>query len=423
MRSSKDIFDAYEQRSWRSVAQRQRAKGMEFVAGKREGSYVWDSDGSRRLLDCSTSGGVHALGHRHPEIVAALHAALDRGLDGGLWMMPNEEHLGLQDALAATAPHPSLNRSVLTLAASASNDLALLFAFRLTGRRRVLAYRHGYHGHAGFAALVTGSPAEGILDYYNLPQDQARFFDPYGDLDAVAALFDDTVAAVIVEPMNYETFAPPPAGYLPGLKALAQQHGAVLIVDETRTGLFRSGRMWMCQHSGVVPDMMVCGKGLSGGLYPVSALLTTEAIYERCINAHDMAYASSLGGNEISAFIGRTVIEILQRPELARNIAALEARFTARFAGLCRDYQATFFPGTTLGGIATIGLHDPAHGAAIGPALFRRGILGHSVSTVAPRVAKFFPPLTSAVGAADEIADALADIAEEWRRGGPASAA
>ena len=70
MRSSKDIFDAYEQRSWRSVAQRQRARGMEYVAGKREGSYVWDSEGKRRLLDCSTSGGVHALGHRHPEIVA-----------------------------------------------------------------------------------------------------------------------------------------------------------------------------------------------------------------------------------------------------------------------------------------------------------------------------------------------------------------
>lgn len=419
MRSSKEIFDAYEERSWRSVAQRQRAKGMEFVAGRREGSYVWDAEGKRHLLDCSTSGGVHALGHRHPEIVAALRAALDRGLDGGLWMMPNEEHLLLQDALAATAPGLAMSRSVLTLSASASNDLALLFAFRVTGRRKVLAYRHGYHGHAGFAALVTGSLGEGMLDYYNLPQDQSIFFEPYGDLDAVARLIDDRTAAIIIEPFDYETFAPPPPGYLPGLQALAHRHGALLIADETRTGLYRSGRMWMCEHSGLVPDMLVTGKGLSGGLYPCSALLTSEAIYERCINQHELAYASSMGGNEISALVGRTVVEIVQRAGLATNIAALEARFRDRFARLCRDYQGTFFPGTTLGGIATIGVREPAQQQAIGAALFRRGVLMHSVAAIEPRVAKFFPPLTSDPAVADEIADALADTAEEWRRSSP----
>jgi hypothetical protein len=91
---------------------------------------------------------VHTLGHRNPEIVAEMHAALDRGLDGGLWMMPNAEHLALQDALAASVPGSALCRSVLTLSASASNVLALPFAFRLTGGHRIVAFRHGYHGHA-----------------------------------------------------------------------------------------------------------------------------------------------------------------------------------------------------------------------------------------------------------------------------------
>lgn len=422
MRPSKDIFDAYEERSWRSVARRQRALGMEFVAGRREGSYIWDAEGRRRLLDCTTGGGVHALGHRNPEVVAALQGALDRGLDGGMWMMPNEEHLGLQDALAASAPHAALNRSVLTLAASNSNDLALLFAFRVTGRRKVLAYRHGYHGHAGFAALVTGSAGENVIGYYNLPDATGRFFEPYGDLAAVERLIDRDVAAIIVEPMDYETFAPPPPGYLPGLAALAHRHGALLIMDETRTGLMRSGRMWMCQHSGAEPDMLVCGKGLSGGLYPASAVLTTAAIYDRCINQHELAYASSMGGNEISAAVGRKVIEIVRRPDLAANVAALEERFKMRFGELCRRRQDTFFPGTVQGAIATIGLATPAHREAIAPALFRRGILMHSVSAIAPDGAKFFPPLTSAPAAVDEIADALDDIARAWRAGGPGAA-
>src|SRR5260221_11057548 len=104
MQSTKTIFDAYESRSWRSVVRRQRAQGMEFVIGRRDGAYVWDAGGESRLLDCSTSGGVHALGHRNPELLAALRDALDRGLDGGWWMVPNEPHPGLPDMVAATAP-------------------------------------------------------------------------------------------------------------------------------------------------------------------------------------------------------------------------------------------------------------------------------------------------------------------------------
>jgi putrescine aminotransferase len=407
------IFDAYESRSWRSVAQRQREQGMEFVLGKREGAHVWDIEGERRLLDCSASGGVHTLGHRNPEIVAEMHAALDRGLDGGLWMMPNAEHLALQDALAASAPGSALCRSVLTLSASASNDLALLFAFRLTGRHRIVAFRHGYHGHAGFAALVTGSREEGILDHYNLPKGFGCFFDTYGDLASAANAMSDDVAAVIVEPFNYETFEPAPAGYLQRLHDLCREHGALFIIDETRTGLGRTGRVWMCEHYGVVPDMMVCGKGLSGGLYPASALMTTEAIYERCINQHKYAYASSLGGNEISATIGRKVLEIVTRPETLAGVVALEARMRGRLAGLCQIHPDVYAPGTVLGGVATLRLKNPAHKAIISRDLFARGVLCHSVSTIDPTVVKFFPVVTAGPGVADEIADALDGFARD----------
>ncbi len=279
----------------------------------------------------------------------------------------------------------------------------------------MVAFRHGYHGHAGFAALVTGASVEGILEHYNLPGGFGCFFDTYGDVASVREVMADDVAAVIVEPMNYETFAPAPKGYLQELHELCRDRGALFIVDETRTGLGRTGKLWMCEHYGVVPDVLVCGKGLSGGLYPTSALMTTETIYERCINQHPYAYASSLGGNEISATIGRKVLEIASRAETLAGTLALEERVRARFDGLCQLHSDVFAPGTTLGGIATLRLKNPAHKATIARDLFGRGVLCHSVSTVDPLVVKFFPVVTGGPGVADEIADALDGFARGAR--------
>jgi putrescine aminotransferase len=408
--SSTELYDAFEQRSWRSLAQRTRAKGLQFVLGRRQGPYVWDKSTGHRLLDCGLSGGVHSLGHRNPEVLAALRSALDSGLDAGLWHFPTAEMLAFQDKLASLAPSAALNRSVVTLSSTASIDLAVQFAARMTGRPQVLAYRHGYHGHAGFAAMVTGSREEGIAEYYGLPNAVGRFFERYGVLDDVAEEIDSNIAAIIVEPFDYETFAPPSPDYLTGLEALCLRHGALLIVDETRTGLGRSGRIWMSEHSGVEPDMLITGKGLGGGLYPISAVLTTEAIYEYCINGHPYAYASSMGGNEISTSVGLRVLDICGRPSFLEGVAALSARFAERFSALCADYPDIFEPGSVQGGIATLGLRSSRDAAIIGKELFDRGVFCHSVSVVAPMVVKFFPVLTAPPTIADEVADALADF-------------
>lgn len=414
--ATRRILEAYEQRSSRPMARRQIAAGTAFVIGRREGPYIWNIEGDHRLLDCATTGGVHALGHRNPEVLAALRGALDAGLDGGIWTMPNAPALALQDALAASAPAPSLSRSVLTLSASASNDLALLCAFRTTGRRGIVAYRHGYHGHGGFAAEATGAEEEGIGTHYGLDQRRVRFFHRYGALEEIDRLIDRATAAVILEPFDYESWEQPPPGFLPALAALCRARGAKLIFDETRTGLARSGRLWMAEHSGAAPDMLVTGKGLSGGLYPVSALLMTRDIHESCINGHEYGYASSLGGNEIAAMVGLKVLEIARRPTTLAHVAMLEQRLRAAFDALCRRHQGVFTPGGVLGGVATIGLASPSFAAAIGPALFARGVLCHSVSTTAPRVLKFFPVLTADLAIVDEIAAALDAAARDLTR-------
>jgi acetylornithine aminotransferase len=338
-------------------------------------------------------------------------------LDAGLWTMPTAEHLALQDAFAASAPVPSICRSVATLSSTCSIDLALLFSFRVTGRRKALAYRYGYHGHGGFAALVTGSEIEGIFGHYPVPEQHSEFFETYSSLESVEDhLKKRECASVILEPFNYETFAPASPGYLPELAELCRKYGTLLIIDETRTGLSRSGKLWMTSHYDFTPDMLILGKGLGGGIYPASAVLTNEAIYDFCMNSTKWGYMSSMAISPIGALVACKVLEIAQRRSLLENVSRLQSAIGDSFAVLCSMYPDVYFPGSVLGGIATLGVHDHAAADVIKGELFQRSVLCHSVSAISPNVVKFFPCLTSDPSIAGEIAGALEDFALQQRR-------
>ena len=405
--TSAEVLAAFAARSWRSNAMRQLGKGVDFVIGRREGIYLWNLEGTKRVIDCGTAGGVHSLGHRHPEVLAALIGALADGRDTGLWSMPNAEYLALQDQLAALAPHPALQRSVITLSSTASVDVATMFAFRFTGKRKLLAYRHGYHGHSGFAALATGSSEEGVIDYYNLPQEYSIFFDTYGDLDEIRQRMTPDVAALIVEPMDYETFQPASKDYFEGLSTLCKERGILFIVDETRTGLGRTGRLWASEHYNIEPAMLITGKGLSGGLYPVSALLAREDIYEKCMNEHAFAYISSLGGNEISCIVASKVLEIASRPSFLEQVRTTSEAMRRELEKVCAKYHNLLSPGLSHGGISTVQINDKSLGAQLYRAVYEQGVLCHSVSVIEPASLKFLPPLTLDAEGAREIATAL----------------
>jgi acetylornithine aminotransferase len=419
--NSAQVYDAYADRSWAFLVELQRASGMEFVVGKREGHYLWNLENTRRVLDCGNSGGVYSFGHRNPEILETLIDALGR-FDAGIWTMPTPEAVDFQDAVAASAPSPAICRTVLGLSASDSIDLAIMFAFRVTGRRKVLAFSHGYHGHSGFAALVTGSPTEGMFEQYSLPTEHSLFFPQYASLAAIERQIGPECAAVILEPMNYETFQPAPVGYLEGVAALCRRHGALLIVDETRTALGRSGRLWMTSHYSFEPDMLIMGKGLGAGLYPVSALATTQAIYDECMNSKRWGFMSSMAGSPIGALVARKALELAQRPALLENVARLERALVARFGDLCASYPDVFEPAWIKGGIAALGLRHQSAARVVRGELFRRNVLCHSVSEIEPAVVKFFPCLTGGAQMADELAAALADFAVHQRREIPVGA-
>jgi putrescine aminotransferase len=402
------VLDGYAQRSWRFLAELQRSTGMEFVVGQASGCHIWNLEGTRRVLDCGNSGGVHSLGHRNPELLATLRAALDRH-DAGIWTMPTVEALQFQDAVAAIAPVPDC-RAVVTLSSTDSMDLSVLFARRFTGKSKVVAYRHGYHGHGGFAALITGSDSEGVRGYYSLPGSQAAFFAEYDSLESIMQVIDHDCAAIVLEPMNFETYKPASAAFMSGLAALCREAGVLLIIDETRTGLSRSGRPFMTSRYGIAPDMLVLGKGLGGGLYPVSTLLASKPVYERCMN-EGWGFMSSMAGSPIGLKVASKVLEIIQRPTLLEHIAWLEGALGRSFDELCRRFDSVYFDAWVLGGMASIGLREEAAARAVRAELFKRGVLCHSVSEIEPRVVKFMPCLTSDQQAVDELAAALADFA------------
>ena len=319
MPSSREILDQLAPLAHRTTIERNRLQGLEFVAGRRGQAKLYDLAGARELIDCTCSGGVHNLGHSNPEIVAALKGALDAGLDGGIWFLPNKSALEVAHIFDRAMPPGFPNRAVITHSSTASIDLAIMIAMKTTGRQQILACKNAYHGHTGLAAIVSDSAEEGIAGHYNLPREMARFFH-FGDTDDLAAHLDQSIAAVILEPMCYETFEPAAPAFMTALYRLCRERGALVILDETRTGLGRTGSLWAAEAYGTAPDLMIVGKGLSGGIYPVSACLMSQDRYQACINGHAYGYASSLGGNELACTVAARVLEISSRPALLANV-------------------------------------------------------------------------------------------------------
>ncbi len=414
--SSTEVLDAFIERSWRSNALRQRNKGAEFVIGKRNGVYMWNLEGTHKVIDCGNAGGVHSLGHRHPEVLAELKKALfEDERNTGLWSVPNVPYLELQDLLNSVSPSPELNRSVFTLCSTLSVDVATMFSLRYTGRSKLVAYRYGYHGHTGFAAQVTGSPEEGIIEHFNLPTSMAKFFENYGDLNELDILLTDDVAAIIMEPMNYETFVPAEQEYMDGVMKLCKERGVLFIIDETRTGIGRTGKLWASEHYNLRPDMLVTGKGLSGGLYPVSGLMMKEAIYETCMNEHKFAYISSLGGNEISCVVGKKVLEISSRKETLDHVKHISKYFVERLEEVVADYSDVLSTVSNFGCIFTVGISDMQLSRKLYASLFNNGVLCHSVAEIEPAGVKFLPPILITESEVDEVCAALRKSIDECR--------
>ncbi|WP_373505223.1 aspartate aminotransferase family protein [Aestuariivirga sp.] len=288
--------------------------GIDLVIDRREGYFLYDMSG-RRLIDLHLNGGTYNFGHRHPELVETLKGALDYFDIGNHWF-PSVARAALAESLINISP--GMTYAVFAPGGAEAVDIAIKSARYATKRRKIVSIIKGYHGHSGLA-VATGD--DRFTKIFLADQPETFIQVPFNDIDAMEqALKGGDVAALIMEtiPATYG-FPMPKEGYLNACKALCEKHGAMYIADEVQTGLMRTGKMWGWQAYGIQPDIMVTAKGLSGGLYPISACLVNDKA-GGWLHEDGAAHISTSGGAELGCVVAHKVIEMLLRPEVVANV-------------------------------------------------------------------------------------------------------
>jgi glutamate-1-semialdehyde 2,1-aminomutase len=301
-----------------------------FIAAA-QGAWLTDADG-QRYVDYVGSWGPMILGHQHPAVTAALQAQLAVGVSYGA---PTEAEIEMAELLCARVP--GMEQVRMCNSGTEATMSALRLARGATGRDYILKFEGCYHGH-GDALLVkagSGLLTFGVPTSPGVPADLAKYTltAQFNDLDSVQALFDahrDAIAAIIVEPVAGNMNCVPPAtGFLDGLRALCDRHGALLIFDEVMTG-FRVGPRGAAGLYGVTPDLTTLGKIIGGGL-PVGAFGGRREIMQKLAPVGPVYQAGTLSGNPLAMAAG---LALLRQLDDAALYARLEASTTELLTGL-----------------------------------------------------------------------------------------
>ncbi len=306
------------------------------------GARIEDEDGNR-YVDWVASWGAILVGHAHPMVLEAVRAAAARGTSFGA---PTEAEIALAERVVALVPGVEMVRLV------SSGTEATMSAIRLargaTGRDRIVKFDGCYHGHPDhmLAAAGSGVATLGIPGTDGVPR--AAVADtivlPFNDLAAVEAVFSERggeIAGVILEPIAANMGMVLPAeGFLRGLRALCDRHGAVLIFDEVITG-FRVALGGAQARFGVIPDLSTFGKVIGGGL-PVGAYGGRRALMERMAPEGSIYQAGTLSGNPLATAAGLAVLELASRPGTFDALEATANRIASGLAGLAREAGVPF---------------------------------------------------------------------------------
>lgn len=301
--------------------------GTPFFVARGEGCYLWDVDGNR-FVDFVCSWGPLILGHAHPEVVAAVKEAVERGTTYGA---PTELEVALAEKIQQAVPSMEMLR--LVNSGTEATMSAIRAARGYTGRKKIVKFEGCYHGHADYLLVKAGSGAAtfGIPDSAGVPEGTAQdtIVLPYNDIEAFNKTMDamgEEIAAVIVEPIagNMGVVLPKPE-FLAALRQQTEKHGVVLIFDEVITG-FRVAYGGAQSLYGIKPDLTCLGKIVGGG-FPLAAYGGRKEIMQTVAPLGPVYQAGTLSGNPVAVTAGLKTLEILERdnpyPELERRTKQL----------------------------------------------------------------------------------------------------
>jgi acetylornithine/succinyldiaminopimelate/putrescine aminotransferase len=341
----------------------------DLVIGKREGYRIWDLDG-RELLDLHLNGGTFNLGHRHPALVEELRTALDR-LDIGNHHFPSVERSLLAERLVALTP--GMHYAVFGSGGGEAVDLALKSARRATGRTRVVSATGAYHGHTGLALAAGDERAAEAFGSTGAPGEFVHV--PFNDAAAVeAACAAGDVAAVILETVPATIgFVPPEPEYLAQVEAACRRFGTALVLDEVQTGLGRTGPMWGFERYRVQPNAVVTAKGLSGGLYPISATLLDEWL-GGWLEVDGWGHVSTFGGAELGCPVARRVLDLTTDPATVAHVGSLVTIFSDGLDELRRRHPAWLLEVRQTGLVIGLRFAHPQGGMLMTGALLAAGV-------------------------------------------------
>jgi ornithine--oxo-acid transaminase len=298
--------------------------GFDRTWVRAEGAHLWDVRGDR-FLDLLGGFGMFNVGRNNPRVRAALVEALELDLPGSVQLGASPLPPLLAEELLRRTP-PRLERVLFTSTGTEAVEAALKLGRAATGRPRVVAADHGFHGLT-LGSLSANGNAEFTDRFGPLLPGFAHV--PFGDLDALEAeLRREDVALFLVEPVQGKGVNLPPPGYLEGAQELCRRYGTLFAADEVQTGLGRTGRMFAFEHWALEPDLVTVAKSLSGGYVPVGALLMSRAVHEAVFDGMENAFShgSTFAPNELAMAAGLATLHELDEQRLVERSARLGGR-------------------------------------------------------------------------------------------------
>jgi acetylornithine/N-succinyldiaminopimelate aminotransferase len=354
---------------------------LNFVSG--QGSWLTEADG-RRFLDLGAGIAVNALGHAHPDLVAALTDQAQK-----LWHVSNLYQIPQQQLLADKLVAATFADTVFfTNSGTESCELAVKMARKYwydqdqPNRTEIITFNGSFHGRSSAGIAAAGS------------EKMTKGFGPllpgfvhldWADHDAIQAAITENTAAILIEPVQGEGgIRPVPTQCLVGLRELCDEHGILLIFDEVQCGMGRTGKLFAHEWSGITPDIMMVAKGIGGG-FPLGAVLATETAASGMTAG---THGSTYGGNPLACAVGNAVMDIVNTPQFLDAVNARAGTFRQALQSLI-DTNTDIFESQRGMGLM-IGLKCRAPNIDVVNACYKQGLL---TVPAGDNVLRLLPPL------------------------------